>query len=86
MKYLLYYLLIINAFGYVIMLIDKKKAQKGAWRIPEATLMTVAILGGSVGSFVGMYQFRHKTRHKKFTLGIPAILLIQLAVIYLLLR
>lgn len=84
MKIFLYYLLIINAIGFVIMLIDKKKAKKGAWRIPEATLMTIAIVGGSLGSLLGMYHFHHKTRHIKFTLGIPVILLFQLVIIYFL--
>ena len=78
MKYLLAYLLIINAAGFLLMRSDKVRARKNRWRIPEATLMTVAALGGSVGSLLGMYTFRHKTRHLKFTLGIPAILVLQL--------
>ena len=79
MKYLLIYLLIINALGYTLMLVDKWKARHNRWRIPEATLMTVAALGGSVGSLIGMYTVRHKTKHPKFTLGIPLILAVQLA-------
>lgn len=59
------------------MLTDKFKAKKNLWRIPEATLMTVAVLGGSVGSLIGMYTVRHKTKHLKFTLGIPLILAVQ---------
>lgn len=78
MKYFLLYLLIINAIGFLIMLIDKEKAKKKKWRIPEATLMGIAAIGGSVGSLMGMYTFRHKTKHLKFTLGIPAILVAQL--------
>ena len=78
MKYLLAYLLIINAAGFLLMRSDKVRARKNRWRIPEATLMTVAALGGSVGSLLGMYTFRHKTRHLKFTLGIPTILVLQL--------
>lgn len=78
MKYLLIYLLIINAIGFLLMLIDKQKARNGQWRISEATLMTVAAIGGSVGSLLGMYTFRHKTRHAKFTIGIPALLIAQL--------
>ena len=74
MKYLLLYLLLINAAGLVLMLADKIKAQNGAWRISELTLMLTAALGGSVGVHMGMYLFRHKTRHPKFTLGVPAIL------------
>lgn len=73
----LLYLLIINAAGFVLMLVDKHKAKKNLWRIPEATLMTVAAIGGSVGSLIGMYTVRHKTKHKKFTLGIPLILAVQ---------
>lgn len=78
MKLFLLYLLIINAAGFVLMLADKLKAKKNRWRIPEATLMTVAALGGSIGSLLGMYLFRHKTRHPRFSLGIPAILAVQL--------
>ena len=78
MKLLLAYLLIINAVGFALMLIDKWKARKNRWRIPEATLMGIAALGGSVGSLLGMYTVRHKTRHPKFTLGIPLILAVQI--------
>lgn len=81
MKYLLVYLLIINAAGFLLMRSDKVRARKNRWRIPEATLMTVAALGGSIGSLLGMYTFRHKTRHLKFTLGIPAILVAQAALL-----
>ena len=79
MKILLPYLLIINAAGFILMLVDKYKAKRNLWRISEATLMTVAALGGSIGSLLGMYTVRHKTRHIKFTLGIPAILIAQIA-------
>ena len=78
MKYFLLYLLLINAVGFALMLIDKWKAKHNRWRIKEATLMTVAALGGSVGSLIGMYTVRHKTRHIKFTVGIPLILLVQI--------
>lgn len=87
MKYLLLYLLLINALGFALMLIDKWKAKHNRWRIPEATLMGVAALGGSVGSLLGMYTVRHKTKHIKFTLGIPVILVVQVfAAVYLLNR
>ena len=76
-KIILCYLLIINAAGFLLMLADKFKAKKNLWRIPEATLMSVAALGGSIGSLIGMYTVRHKTKHLKFTLGIPLILAIQ---------
>ena len=79
MKYFLLYLLLINALGFLLMLIDKWKAKHNRWRIPEATLMGVAAIGGSIGSPLGMYTFRHKTKHIKFTLGIPLILAVQLA-------
>lgn len=90
MKYLFLYLLTINAVAFLLMLIDKQKARKKKWRIPEATLMGVAALGGSIGSLMGMYTFRHKTKHIKFTIGIPAILIAQLllagAIVYLVLK
>lgn len=74
MKLLLYYLLLINAAGLALMLVDKWKAKKNRWRVRESTLLLIAALGGSVGSLAGMYLFRHKTLHLKFTLGIPLIL------------
>lgn len=77
MKLLLYYLLIVNAAGFLLMLVDKWKAKKNRWRVRESTLLIVAALGGSVGSLAGMYLFRHKTQHLKFTLGIPLILAAQ---------
>ena len=58
------YLLIINALAFLLMLLDKYKARKNLWRIPEATLMGAAALGGSIGALLGMYTVRHKTRHK----------------------
>lgn len=77
MKLFLWYLLLINAAAFVLMLADKYKAKKGLWRIPERTLIVSALLGGSIGALLGMYTFRHKTRHVKFTIGIPAILITQ---------
>lgn len=71
------YLITVNALGFLLMLIDKAKAKKKKWRIPEKTLMTVAAIGGSVGSLLGMYAVRHKTKHPKFTIGIPLILALQ---------
>lgn len=71
------YLFLINAAGFALMLADKHKARKNLWRIPEATLLLVAVLGGSLGSLLGMYAFRHKTRHFKFSVGIPVILALQ---------
>ena len=87
MQYFLIYLLLVNAAGFLLMLIDKWKARHNRWRIPEATLMWVAALGGSVGSLLGMYTVRHKTKHPKFTVGIPLILVAQIfAAIYLIWR
>ena len=83
MKFFILYLLLINAAGFAVMLADKSFAKKKMRRIPEATLMTVAAIGGSVGVLFGMYAVRHKTRHKKFTLGVPAVLLAQIALLIL---
>ncbi|MBQ8355247.1 MAG: DUF1294 domain-containing protein [Oscillospiraceae bacterium] len=79
MKYFLLYLLLINAAAFLLMLVDKLKARKNRWRIPERTLFGSALLGGSIGAILGMYTFRHKTRHLSFTLGMPAILIAQVA-------
>lgn len=75
---LLFYLVTINALGFLIMLADKEKAKKRLWRIPEATLLTVAALGGSIGCLAGMKVFHHKTSKPKFYIGIPVILALQL--------
>lgn len=77
----LLYLIIVNAAAFLLMLADKLKAKRGAWRIPETTLMGIAAIGGSVGALAGMYLFRHKTKHIKFTLGIPVILIGQIALV-----
>ena len=76
---LAYYLLAINAVAFIMYGIDKYKAMKAKWRIPEATLLLLAVLGGSIGAWMGMKVWHHKTMHKKFKYGIPAILLIQIA-------
>ena len=76
---LAYYLLGINAVTFIVYGIDKYKAKKAKWRIPEATLLLLAVLGGSIGAWMGMKVWHHKTKHKKFKYGIPAILLIQIA-------
>ena len=73
------YLLAINAVTFIVYGIDKYKAKKAKWRISEATLLLLAVLGGSVGAWVGMKVWHHKTMQKKFKYGIPAILLIQIA-------
>ena len=78
----IFYLITMNALGFVLMYIDKIKAKKHKWRVKENTLLTIAILGGSLGSLISMYTFRHKTKHTKFTLGIPLILIIQIIFLY----
>lgn len=72
------YLLLINIVAFALMGIDKRKARKHQWRISERTLFLSALLGGSVGALYGMHLFRHKTKHKRFVYGMPAILLLQL--------
>lgn len=79
MQYFIYYWMTINIVAFFLMGIDKKKARTGAWRIPEKTLFLSAILGGSIGSICGMQLFRHKTKHKSFVIGMPAILVVQLS-------
>ena len=69
---------IMGAIGFVLMLGDKRMAQKNLWRIPEIVLMGSALVGGSVGALAGMYTCRHKTKHLKFTLGSPVILALQI--------
>ena len=78
-SYLAYYLLAINAVAFIVYGIDKYKAKKAKWRISEATLLLLAVVGGSIGAWMGMKVWHHKTMHKKFKYGIPAILLIQIA-------
>lgn len=80
---LLYYLIAINIVTLIVYGIDKVKAMKGKWRISEATLLLLAIFGGSVGAWLGMKTWHHKTMHKKFKYGIPLILLAQILLIYL---
>ena len=75
---LLIYLAAVNLFGLIIMGVDKSRAKRRKWRIPEATLFLVAIIGGSIGSIAGMYLFRHKTKHWYFVAGMPVILLLQI--------
>ena len=78
---LLYYLIVINVVTFLVYGIDKWKAKHRQWRIPEATLFALAIFGGSLGSVIGMYSFRHKTKHWYFVYGLPAILALQLIIV-----
>ncbi len=80
------YLLIVNIVSFAMMGIDKQKAIRGAWRIPEASLFMVAIIGGSIGSILGMQLFRHKTKHWYFQYGMPAILILQLLLLISILK
>lgn len=80
MRYALIYVLVMTVIGFGSMAIDKLKAKAGAWRIPEATLFIIAALGGSIGSIIGMRTLRHKTKHRSFTLGLPAILILQIVI------
>lgn len=77
---ILLYLLILNIIGFMLMGIDKHKARKQAWRIPESTLFSVAIIGGGIGSLLGMYTFRHKTQHKSFVIGMPIIIAVHILI------
>ena len=80
---LLYYLIVINILTFVVYGIDKWKARQGSWRISEATLLMLAVIGGTIGALFGMQVWRHKTMHLKFKYGLPLILLAQIALMYL---
>ena len=82
---LFYYLIVINVVTFIVYGVDKLKAKQGSWRISEATLLILAVIGGSIGALLGMKIWHHKTMHKKFKYGLPLILLVQIALIYLLL-
>lgn len=75
------YIILINLIAFVVFGIDKRKARKEQWRVPESTLFILAIIGGSIGALLGMLAFRHKTKHRKFTIGIPLILALQTALL-----
>ncbi|MGN1302591.1 MAG: DUF1294 domain-containing protein [Clostridia bacterium] len=82
-KNIIIYFVIINILGFLIMYIDKQKAKKGHWRIPEKTLFIITALGGGIGTIAGMYVFRHKTQKIAFVIGFPAITILEIiAVIY----
>ena len=85
MEEIICYLLAINIATFLLYGIDKYKAKKGKWRISEATLLTMATIGGSIGAWAGMRLWHHKTMHKKFKYGIPVIIIMQVALaVYLL--
>ena len=81
---ILVYLVVINLISFAAMGVDKARARKRSWRIPESTLFVLAIIGGSVGSIIGMHLFRHKTLHWYFVYGMPAILIIQILIVIIL--
>ena len=80
-KNIIIYLVAINVIGFLAMFIDKKKAQRGDWRIPEKTLFGITLLGGGIGTIAGMYTFRHKTKKLKFTIGFPTILISEIVLV-----
>lgn len=78
---LIYYLILINLISFLAFAIDKSKARRKKWRIPEKTLMLLTVIGGSLGGFIGMYTMRHKTHKKKFTIVIPAVMILHIILI-----
>lgn len=81
------YLVVINLFGFFIMWLDKRKAKKGAWRIPEKTLFIITAIGGGIGTTAGMYAFRHKTQKVQFVVGFPLITILEIiAIVYFALK
>ena len=85
MEYLIIYLCIINIVAFILMGVDKSKAKNNRWRIRESVLFLVAAIGGSVGAILGMLIFRHKTKHKSFTIGLPLILIAQVVIVVVIL-
>lgn len=75
------YLVVINILGFFIMWLDKRKARKGSWRIPEKTLFIITALGGGIGTIAGMYTFRHKTQKLNFVIGLPLITILEIILI-----
>lgn len=83
MRNIIIYLCVINAIAFLLYGLDKRKAKRHKWRVPEATLLGVAFLGGSIGAFLGMQVFHHKTRKAKFYIGVPLIFFLQVIGSYL---
>ena len=81
-KYFIIYLIIINLIAFLVMYLDKRKARYGKWRIPEQSLLILALIGGSIGAIIGMYTFRHKTKKLRFSVGFPIILILQIVLIF----
>lgn len=86
-KNIVIYFVIINIIGFFIMWLDKRKAKKGAWRIPEKTLFLITALGGGTGTIAGMYTFRHKTQKMQFVIGFPVITILEfITILYFILK
>ena len=81
-KEIVIYLIVINMLTFCVYGIDKRKAIRKQWRVPERTLLFLAVIGGSIGALAGMQVFRHKTRHLNFKLGVPGILVVQVIILY----
>lgn len=81
MQYFIIYLIVINIIGFLAMFIDKQKAKKGAWRIPENTLFIITAIGGGIGTIAGMHIFRHKTKKPLFRFGFPFLLIMDILAI-----
>ena len=77
-KYFIIYLIIVNLIAFIAMYLDKRKARYGKWRIPEQSLLVLALIGGSIGSIIGMYTFRHKTQKIAFVIGFPFITILEI--------
>ena len=84
MKYVIIYLLVINAITFLLYGFDKWKAKRDKWRVPEKTLLMFAAIGGTIGAFAGMQVFRHKTKHMKFVIGVPVIFILQVVLVWFL--
>ena len=85
-EFIIGYLVIINIVSFLTMWIDKEKAKKNKWRISEGTLLILAVIGGSIGGMIGMYTFRHKTKKKRFTIGFPLILMLEILIYFFYLK
>lgn len=81
MKYIIIYVCLINMIAFILMGLDKRRAKRGKWRIPEKTLWFSAVMGGVLGSILGMQIFRHKTKHKAFTIGMPLVFILHITII-----
>lgn len=86
MKYFYFYLILINIVTFIMFAIDKKRAKRNQWRIPESQLLFFSLLGGSIGGIIAMKIVKHKTKKPKFTIGMPLLLLINIFIVYYLIK